>query len=256
MRMHSSHLPNRRRSQQGYILLALLLATTLILIALAAGLPAITAQLRHQREDELIHRGAQYTRAIRKYYRKFGTYPTSLDQLTEANHMHFLRQQYKDPMTGGEFRPLHVGEVQLAFRPVALPGSADSGATGSANQSGAVSGQSGDSSTSPSPLLPPSQMGATGSDFGGGPIFGVASTSEKQSFHVFNNGDHYKDWLFVYTPSIDYCGGLFTRPFDGILPPNNCSLPTVPPYMPTAPGGGGAPGVPVPSPTNPLLGTE
>jgi type II secretory pathway pseudopilin PulG len=250
MQVLSIRLPNRRRSQQGYILLALLLATTLILIALAAGLPAITAELRHQREEELIHRGAQYTRALRRYYRKFGTYPISLDQLTEANHLHFLRQQYKDPMTGGEFRPLHVGEVQLTFRPVAQPGSADSNAAGSASQS--VSSQT----TSPSPLLPPSQIGATGGDFGGGPIFGVASTSEKPSFHVFNNGDHYKDWLFVYSPSIEYCGGLFTRPFDGIQPSRNCSLPTVPTFVPTPPGGGGAPGVPVPSPGNPPPGPE
>jgi len=254
--MHSSRLPHRRNPQQGYILLALLLATTLILIALAAGLPAITAQLRRQREDELIHRGAQYTRAIRKYYRKFGTYPISLDQLTEANHMRFLRQQYKDPMTGGEFRPLHVGEVQLIFRPITPPGSADSSSASSSTQSGAASGQPGDSSNSPSPLLSPSQMGATGSDFGGGPIFGVASTSEKQSFHVFNNGDHYKDWLFVYSPSIEYCGGLFTRPFDGIRPSGNCSLPTAPTPMPTAPGVGGAPGVPLPLPSNPQPGTQ
>jgi type II secretory pathway pseudopilin PulG len=254
--MHSSRMPNRRRAQHGYILLALLLATTLILIALAAGLPAITAELRRQREDELIHRGVQYTRAIRKYYRKFGSYPISLDQLSEANHMHFLRQQYKDPMTGGEFRPLHVGEVPLTFRTVAPLASTDSSAAGSPNQSGIVSDQSGDNSTSPSLLPTPSQMGATGSGFGGGPIFGVTSTSEKQSFRVFNNGNHYKDWLFVYSPSIEYCGGLFSRPFDGIHPPGNCSLPTVPAFMPTAPDGSGAPGIPVPSPSASQTGTE
>ncbi len=43
---------------------------------------------------------------------------------------------------------------------------------------------------------------------------GVASNSDKQSFHVFNDKDHYKDWQFVYSPALDH--GLFTHPFDGI----------------------------------------
>jgi type II secretory pathway pseudopilin PulG len=117
--MHSTCLPyHRRRNQQGYILMALLLATALILIALAAGLPVIATELRRQREDELIHRGVEYTRAIRNYYRKFGRYPLSLDQLEDSNHMRFLRKRYTDPITGSDFRLLHVGEVSLPSGPL------------------------------------------------------------------------------------------------------------------------------------------
>ena len=237
---------HRRRSQQGYILMALLLATALILIALTAGLPVISTELRRQREDELIHRGVQYTRAIRNYYRKFGTYPLSLDQLEDVNHMRFLRNRYKDPLTGSDFRLLHLGEVQLTFRPITQPGN------GTSSQTGNSSGQSGSNSTSnnqSNQLLSLSQMGATGTDYGGGPIIGVASTSEKQSFHVFNDKDHYKDWLFVYSPVLEQCGGLFTRPFDGIQPSRNCALPTAPMPTPSV-GGGAAPGVPVPPKTH------
>jgi type II secretory pathway pseudopilin PulG len=228
--------------------MALLLATALILIALTAGLPVISTELRRQREEELIHRGVAYTRAIRNYYRKFGTYPLSLDQLEEANHMRFLRNRYKDPITGSDFRLLHLGEVQLTFRPIAQPGAA-AGAASSTNGSGTGGVQSSNNSTSPSPLVSPSQMGATGGEFGGGPIMGVASTSEKQSFHVFNDKDHYKDWLFVYSPALEQCGGLFTRPFDGIQPSRNCAFPTAPMPTPTV-GGGAAPGVQVPPKTH------
>jgi hypothetical protein len=43
----------------------------------------------------------------------------------------------------------------------------------------------------------------------------VASTSEKQAFHVFNKKDHYKDWQFIYDPTSDR-GGLIRGPYNGI----------------------------------------
>ena len=137
----------------------------------------------------------------RNYYRKFGRYPLSLDELKDSNHMRFLRKRYKDPITGSDFRLLHVGEVQLTFRPIARPEwllARPVPRTGQGRRRAIKN-----DSTSPSPLVSPSQMGATGGEFGGGPIMGVASTSEKQSFHVFNDGDHYKDWLFVYSPVLE-----------------------------------------------------
>ena len=242
-------------------MLALVLATALILIALAAGLPALSTELRRQREDELVHRGVQYTRAIRNYYRRFGTYPLNLDQLDETNHIRFLRRRYKDPMTGGDFRLLHIGEVQLNFRPSAQPGAdTASGPAVTGNPSdgsragGGTSGNStsnNQSNSTSSPLLSPSQMGADGTVFGGGPIMGVASTSNQQSFRVFNDtGDHYQDWLFVYSPVIEPCDGIFTRPFDGILPSRNCNGPLAPAPAPTPPtptGNTGAPGVQQPN---------
>ena len=52
------------------------------------------------REVEAVHRGNQYVRAIRLYYRKFGHYPGSIEQLEKTNNIRFLRQRYVDPMTG------------------------------------------------------------------------------------------------------------------------------------------------------------
>src|SRR5579872_4463184 len=88
------------RNQQGYIFLAIMLMMTLMLIALTAEAPRIAQQIKRAREEELVHRAQDYVGAIGKYYRKFNTYPVSLDQLEKANNLRFLRKRYKDPMTG------------------------------------------------------------------------------------------------------------------------------------------------------------
>jgi type II secretory pathway pseudopilin PulG len=113
---------SRNRSEGGYILLTLLLFVALLAILAGAVEESITQQVKRDREEELIHRGVQYSRAVRRYYKKFGSYPTSVDQLMSSNNLRFLRKKYKDPMsrdpkTGQEkdFKPLHQGEVQMSF---------------------------------------------------------------------------------------------------------------------------------------------
>ena len=61
----------------------------------------------------MIHRGVQYSRAIRAYYKKFGRYPATLENLENTNQMRFLRKRYKDPLTGRDFKLLHFGEVKM-----------------------------------------------------------------------------------------------------------------------------------------------
>src|SRR6266567_2493939 len=102
-------------SQSGYMLLMLMLVVTLLAIAAAAIVPTMAFQIRRDREEELIHRGVQYSRAIRRYVKKFGRYPTRLEELEDTNHLRFLRRQYKDPITGKDFKLLHLGEVQINF---------------------------------------------------------------------------------------------------------------------------------------------
>src|SRR5256885_12089983 len=102
-------------SQGGYMLLMLMLVVTLLAIAAAAIAPTMAFQIRRDREEELIHRGVQYSRAIRRYVKKFGRYPTRLEELEDTNHLRFLRRQYKDPISGKNFKLLHLGEVQVNF---------------------------------------------------------------------------------------------------------------------------------------------
>lgn len=74
-----SRLPGSRlhRSDRGYVLLTLLLMVTVMTIAALAIVPTIKFEIRRDREEEMIHRGVQYSRAIRAYYKKFGRYPDS-----------------------------------------------------------------------------------------------------------------------------------------------------------------------------------
>src|SRR2546429_5852450 len=102
-----------QRSQSGYILLMLMLGVTLLAIAGAAISPTLAFQIRRDREEELIHRGVQYSRAVRRYVKKFGRYPTRLEELQNTNNLRLLRRRSKDPITGQDFKLLHLDREQL-----------------------------------------------------------------------------------------------------------------------------------------------
>ena len=105
-----------RKREQGYILLTILLWVSLLTITVS--LPMLTyyhQQMKRDQEEELVHRGVEYERAIRKYYRKFGSYPATVEMLEDSNHMRFLRKRYKDPITGKDFKVLHQVDVMMAF---------------------------------------------------------------------------------------------------------------------------------------------
>jgi len=103
--------------ERGYVLLVLILFVALLAIAVMVTLPSIGFELKRDREEELIHRGVQYTRAIQHYVKKFGRYPTTLEQLENTNQIRFLRRRYKDPITGKDFKLLHMEDVQGSFGP-------------------------------------------------------------------------------------------------------------------------------------------
>ncbi len=237
-----------RRGEQGYILLTLLLFVTLLIISMAVVVPEITFQVKREREEEMIHRGVQYSRAIRRYVKKFGRYPTRIEDLENTNNMRFLRKRYKDPITGKDFRLLHVGEVQL------LPGAGLAGATPAGATAGALGQQpanppglpqatpNADPQNNPSP--PDQQSGSDSNDklagqvFGGGPIVGVASTSKAETIRVFNNKNHYNQWQFIYDPASDRGGLLNTPaqpPLQGAVPGAGAPATGLQPQPPVAP---------------------
>lgn len=75
---------------------------------------SIKFEVKRDREEEMIHRGVQYTRAIRAYYRKFNRFPAKIEDLENTNQMRFLRKRYKDPLTGKDFKLVHFGEVKMS----------------------------------------------------------------------------------------------------------------------------------------------
>ncbi len=121
---------SRDRSEAGYMLLAILFMLFLLMLAAVVAIPPITHEIKREREIEMIHRGEQYSRAIKKYYKKFNRYPTRLEELENTNNIRFLRKRYKDPMNpSGKFRLLYYGDLRIAQN--AGTGSSGSSATGS-----------------------------------------------------------------------------------------------------------------------------
>jgi type II secretory pathway pseudopilin PulG len=104
-----------RRSERGYILITLILFVALVAVAALVMAPLFTFQAKRDREEELIHRGVQYSRAMKHFVKKFGRYPTRIEELENTNNIRFLRRRYKDPITGKDFKILHMGDVQMSF---------------------------------------------------------------------------------------------------------------------------------------------
>jgi type II secretory pathway pseudopilin PulG len=108
---------DERRSEQGFLLLGLVVAIFLILLALGVAAPKVAHELRREQEVETVRRGNAYVRAIEVYYLKMGHYPTSVEQLEKTNNIRFLRKRYLDPMTGkDDWRIIHLGEAKTTVK--------------------------------------------------------------------------------------------------------------------------------------------
>ena len=101
-----------RPSEEGFGLLAVIFLVALLTLSLALAMPKVIKQIQRDRELETMHRGKQYARAIRMYYKKFGAYPTSPDVLIKpTNNIRFLRKKYADPTTGQpDWKPVLLGQ--------------------------------------------------------------------------------------------------------------------------------------------------
>jgi hypothetical protein len=107
----SSPRPTRRDGQRGFAYMLALIAILIMIASTLAIFEAGAVKARRNREDEMIWRGKQYTRAIRLYYHKTGKYPQTIDDLVKGlPQLHFLRQQYKDPTnkSDGAWRFIYV----------------------------------------------------------------------------------------------------------------------------------------------------
>lgn len=178
MRLFSQRRRLSGSRERGYIMMMLLLTIALMIIMAAAIAPTIAFEIRRDREEEMIHRGVQYSRAIRMYYKKFARYPTKIEDLENTNQLRFLRKRYKDPLTGKDFKVLHFGEAKMSMNGVGggvIPGASTLGTNGSLN--------------SPNGLTQNSTFGNSGfgnnsfgsSGFGGNSSFGSNSAFGQNS---------------------------------------------------------------------------
>jgi type II secretory pathway pseudopilin PulG len=250
----------RKCREQGYVLLSLLLIVALLTIAAASAVSSLAFNIRRDREEEMIHRGVEYSRAIRRYTKKTGHYPLTLDALENTDGLRFLRKRYQDPITGKDFKLLHMtdlqrvgvgglgpsaaippnaangnsanvapGRTQPAQTQFAQPMSAAQPAPDSAAPDQNTSANSATSSAN-SPVATAEQPNADSQPLSGGVIVGVASASSHETIREFNHKNHYKDWLFFYDPAYD-------RGFE-IKGPTQLTMPTfsTPLQQPGTPG--------------------
>jgi len=214
----SDRRPHRPR-ERGYILLTLLLVSALMVIAAAIVVPAITFDIKREREAELIHRGVQYSRAIRAFTKATARYPLRLEELQNTDGRRFIRKLYKDPITGGDFRLIHPGDVHPATVALSPSASADPESAGSGTgaqdpstqdppEAASASPASNSDGTAAAGVSGPQNQGqnqpaATTAVPTGGVIMGVASRSKARTIREFNGKNHYNDWLFFYDPGYD-----------------------------------------------------
>jgi type II secretory pathway pseudopilin PulG len=161
-------LPQKTRPQEkGYILLTLLLVVALLGIFALTVTSKVDFEIKRDQEQEMVHRGVQYSRAIRGYYKKFGRYPTRLEDLDNTNNLRYLRKHYKDPLNKNkDFRLLHFGEQGVNLAGGLVGGGLGGGIPG-ASPAGAAAGLNG--------------PGQNGSAFGGGTAGSVLSSGVNSS---------------------------------------------------------------------------
>jgi len=99
-----------RKSEAGFALLFVYAMAATIAIMLFLELPRVAFEAQREKEQLLIDRGEQYSRAITLFVRKFNRYPADFEALENTQNLRFLRRRYVDPITGKEeWRLIHVG---------------------------------------------------------------------------------------------------------------------------------------------------
>jgi type II secretory pathway pseudopilin PulG len=228
--------------EQGFLLVGAIVMVALVLIFLSVAAPIVAKDLRREKELETVHRGQQYTRAIRLFYLKFNTYPASMEALEKTNNIRYLRKRYIDPMTGkDDWRVIPFGQAKTTvkgFFGEPLAGLGGGGGLGSASsltssqqpggstfggQSGMLGaaggtnagGGSGTTGTgtgtdSGSSSFGSSSFGSSNSSSssnplsgGAGPFVGVGIKKEGASIMTLNEQTDYSTWEFIYDPRIE-----------------------------------------------------
>lgn len=219
----------RSDPESGIVLLVVVFLTFLLLLSLAIAAPNWAKSLQRQKEIETIHRGEQYERAIQLYYHKFHRYPNTIKQLEDTNGERFLRQKYKDPLTGKDdwklvlYGHAHVHPLGLFGKPLS-----DLGAVQASGGMYAVSGNSGSSTSGPSVSssgndtmgFGSSTMSGFGSSLGGSSLGGSSlgnsplSSSPNGGLNSKSNGKS-----TLGSPTSSNSGFQTNAPFVGVVPP-------------------------------------
>jgi len=262
MKRDRDNSPTKSSPEAGYALLMIIFSVATLLLFAAMATPNVLTQGRREKEQEAIWRGNQYVRAIQLYYRKYGRYPPTLEDLTKADAagVHFLRKSYADPMNfeDGSWRMIYVspagqliGSVRYrSLQEMALtlglnmPTGNNLGPNGlplppaqtnaaPANQGPGQPEQPGQpaqpgqlpnqSSEQPAPLAPPEPVSGP---ILGGSLIGVAGKAKRPSLLVYQGGKTYYEWEFIWNPLTTV--NLVVPPLSGAQPAPTGNVPANP----------------------------
>jgi len=172
-------ISDRRDSERGFTLAALLVILTIISVIVAYSVPTMwSTVLRRERDEQTVFAMRQYARAIVAFQLKRGALPVSLEQLKEQNNPRVLRKVFPCPLTGKDnWILISPGSITpgspVAGQPAPAPGQPP---TGSTPPGGAGTGLSGEYS---------------------GPFIGVRPPVSGQSFLSFRGQDRYENWSYT-----------------------------------------------------------
>jgi len=168
--------------ERGFTLAALIVILTIIMIFAAYTVPRYwSTAMQRQRELQTIFAMRQYARACYLFQLKNSTYPTSMQQLTDARQPRWLRggkDGIPDPMTG---------EMDWLLVPAAAGGQQANNNNNRVVNPTPVS--------QPAATIPALPM----KDYAGGPFIGVRPPKTGKSLISLNGVDQYDQWTFTAT---------------------------------------------------------
>jgi type II secretory pathway pseudopilin PulG len=196
--------------QQGYNMVMLMIAITVLNIMVAIALPMWSQEIQRDKEEELISRGFQYVEAIRVFQNRFQRLPVRLEELIEVKPR-CIRRLWKDPMTDEKMQPVFQNEGQAVTPPPPENPSNGGKPTGGKPTGGKPTGgkpASGKPGTGKDQPKDPDDDSHIPTDPNGvplgdqpqvtsGPITGVRSRSSKKSILVFAGKERYDEWRFT-----------------------------------------------------------
>jgi type II secretory pathway pseudopilin PulG len=162
--MKTTPIRQRKPSEEGYMLVVVIFLLAVLMISLTVAAPVIKKEIQRDREVEMMHRGKQYARAVKLYYKKFGAYPPNVDALVKSSEVRFLRKKYVDLITGQEeWKIVRVGQQKTP--PMGFFGQplGAAGATGTGGVTGATPFGS-------------SSIGGAGTSSSGNSLFGSSNS--------------------------------------------------------------------------------
>jgi len=174
----------RTSTQRGYALLVVMFLLALLVLMTITVAPNVVTDARREKEKEMVWRGNQYVRGIKRYYMKTHRFPVEIDDLVKPKTgIRFMRQAYKDPMNDvdGSWRLIYVGPngQLIGSLKTQVPGGSGMSAGGFGTPVGMMPGAQGSGSGFGSSSFGGSSFGGAssgGSGFGGS-SFGSANTS-------------------------------------------------------------------------------